>query len=539
MLLLREKIIVTVNVTMTTPFPVEEVRRIADECGLTENPLNETSRVSFSSKDNVRHFNVYLFTRSVGTHCPKDGDKQLFRRNVNVELLKEMFIEPARHFFAKPDKNNNTKTPKCNNTTAESRKTIAPAPPSLITFDHNVEDKVATATRTSSSADSAQRQQNSVSTAVEASLSDKKIPDNSSKKSVVSSNTTATASKKNATSKTPLKKKRTTKIKATATNHPPKKKAQCNKSRLTNPKEKQVATRAAKRLLTIKASSVAANSTISTPKTASTTASQKTEIEPSSSKKKMKAPPPPLTWEDMFLQLVLYRARNNNSCNVPKGFVVEVSTSTNDDDTNDKSNDSNDGIKKYKLGDWVSKMRRFDRLITTMRPELSERTKKEAAIAVSELTAERKEALTSIGMEWGIPRDGIFKHSVWEKNYQELKQWHDEHGNCSPTPNTKLSRWVQMQKTINAHVNGTKLKRSKKEIKRKPPMELTENNKEIWAQRKAKLDELGMVWSRNRKVTWEDQVQFLKEFKEENGHTRVPQHYVHNRSLGKWVAKMR
>ena len=79
--------------TMALPLPLDEVRRLAQETGLREVEYNDTSRViAFLSDDGTR-FNVYYTTGTVGTYVfhPRQGTTQLFRRNVSLALLKEIF----------------------------------------------------------------------------------------------------------------------------------------------------------------------------------------------------------------------------------------------------------------------------------------------------------------------------------------------------------------------------------------------------------------------------------------------------------------
>ena len=83
-----------------TPLPLEKVRRLARETGLREIQFNETSRVVafLSSADNTR-FNIYYTTGTVATYLlhPRQGKTQLFRRNVSLGLLKEIFQTPRIH----------------------------------------------------------------------------------------------------------------------------------------------------------------------------------------------------------------------------------------------------------------------------------------------------------------------------------------------------------------------------------------------------------------------------------------------------------
>lgn len=83
------------------PYSFFDVRILATACGLEEICLNETSRViSFRrvSSSNTR-YNVYYTTGTVSTSLdhPRQGKTQLFRRNVDMDLLREIFLNPRIH----------------------------------------------------------------------------------------------------------------------------------------------------------------------------------------------------------------------------------------------------------------------------------------------------------------------------------------------------------------------------------------------------------------------------------------------------------
>mmetsp|Transcript_19859 Transcript_19859/g.25575 ORF Transcript_19859/g.25575 Transcript_19859/m.25575 type:complete len:408 (+) Transcript_19859:60-1283(+) len=89
------------------PLPLNDVRRLALECNLKEIQFNETSRVlAFRSKGNggkfgrsSTRFNVYYTTGTVGTYLehPRQGKTQLFRRNVSLTMLEDIFQSPRLH----------------------------------------------------------------------------------------------------------------------------------------------------------------------------------------------------------------------------------------------------------------------------------------------------------------------------------------------------------------------------------------------------------------------------------------------------------
>ena len=101
--------------------PIDEVRQLAHECGLEEIYWNEHSKVisfrslSLSSSSTKRsyedtsspshshdyptRYNVYYTTGTVSTSMdhPRQGKTQLFRRNVDLALLQDIFLNPRIH----------------------------------------------------------------------------------------------------------------------------------------------------------------------------------------------------------------------------------------------------------------------------------------------------------------------------------------------------------------------------------------------------------------------------------------------------------
>ena len=77
----------------------EETRVLAARAGLKELSVNEESRVVIFADDKGVRFNVYYTTGTVATYLdhPVRGKTQLFRRNVDLELLARLFREPRLH----------------------------------------------------------------------------------------------------------------------------------------------------------------------------------------------------------------------------------------------------------------------------------------------------------------------------------------------------------------------------------------------------------------------------------------------------------
>lgn len=146
-----------------------------------------------------------------------------------------------------------------------------------------------------------------------------------------------------------------------------------------------------------------------------------------------------------------------------------------------------------------------------------------AKTAVSILTADRIQMLDSIGFIWTDPR----KKTKWDERYNELVQYHAQHGHCEPKDNKILLRWCYRQRSTNNEVMGTVVPHDgtaernrtslpeQEVIQRK---EMSDNFRETWKERKAKLDELGFVWRKQtQRVQWIDRFEQLKQYKAENG----------------------
>lgn len=113
------------------------------------------------------------------------------------------------------------------------------------------------------------------------------------------------------------------------------------------------------------------------------------------------------------------------------------------------------------------------------------------------ISEERKKLLDAINFEWKLEHKGI-----WDKRYQELLQFYQEHGHCRVPPkyekNKKLGSWV-----------GTQRLQSKK----------------LSAERKELLDKIGFLWSEDIKKEaeerWMSNYQRLVAFQKQHGHCRV------------------
>lgn len=106
----------------------------------------------------------------------------------------------------------------------------------------------------------------------------------------------------------------------------------------------------------------------------------------------------------------------------------------------------------------------------------------------------------------------------WVEMFNELQQYHAEHGNCTvpqgyeAQPN--LARWVNSQR----------------ERQRQGTMPKA---------RKAKLDSLNFWWGVSNQDRWQAMYEKLLEFHAENGHYHVPSGYEKDVAFSKWVTKQK
>jgi len=165
--------------------------------------------------------------------------------------------------------------------------------------------------------------------------------------------------------------------------------------------------------------------------------------------------------------------------------------------------------KNPSLGKWVSKMR-------------SEFKKRENG-QQSSLTVERIAELNNLGFEWVLGRGHRSSNlPIWKLRLEELREFHQIHGHCRVPQrypqNPSLGKWVsKMRSEFQKRENGKE-------------SSLTDG-------RIATLNNLGFDWVVYE--AWEIRLQKLREFRQTNGHCRVPQKYPQNPSLGHWVASMR
>ena len=218
-------------------------------------------------------------------------------------------------------------------------------------------------------------------------------------------------------------------------------------------------------------------------------------------------------WDNMFEKLVEYK-NTHGDCLVPKRY---------------KENP--------KLGTWVDTQRvQFKKLhkmlLSQGQGDPSTQTK---PVVVGRLTEDRIQRLQRLGFVWSLRDD-------WQKHYEELKDFKQEHGHCNVPAryekNRRLGIWVSAQRQQCKIIRQGLAAADPSTPDGKPKKIVPLTNERI-----ALLNELGFTWTiRSRDTTgdsWSLRLEDLKEFKRVHGHCMVPSRYEPNPELGVWVVTQR
>jgi hypothetical protein len=117
-------------------------------------------------------------------------------------------------------------------------------------------------------------------------------------------------------------------------------------------------------------------------------------------------------------------------------------------------------------------------------------------------------------------------HQTWDENYQELKEYWEEHGHSRPKATTKLGRWAAEQRTRRRRgVTG---------------MGAAVDNTSEEQQRRIKLlNQINFDWEsgqEKKEKRWQFMFGLLKDYKKEMGHLIPKQKQTYRgESLGNWV----
>ncbi len=178
-----------------------------------------------------------------------------------------------------------------------------------------------------------------------------------------------------------------------------------------------------------------------------------------------------LLWERNYQAAVNYQKKHGN-LDIPSGYVDE------------------NGIR---IGAWISSIRDARKNVHSKRAQLTE---------------EQIRKLDDLGMIWGSKQD-----LLWNKNYMAVRAYHQQHGNIDipvayQTPEgLRIGKWIRRRRE--EYLKGT-----------------------LGAERKAKLDLLGMVWV--LPDPWMQKFSLIERFYREHGNTKIPSDLVVE---GVWLAR--
>ena len=188
-----------------------------------------------------------------------------------------------------------------------------------------------------------------------------------------------------------------------------------------------------------------------------------------------------ISWDMMYLQAkAYYQARGN--LEVPRRYKT---------------------AEGYSLGNWIATQRQVYN-----------------GTIYGELSTERVEMLTAIGMRW----DSLSDNS-WERLYTEAKKYHEKHGNLNTNINYISESGFPLGKRI-----------CQLRSYRKSNIKISY----ITPQRIALLDELGMIWNVPDYV-WEENYSAALEYYREHGNLDIPVSFVAANGVkaGVWIRNLR
>jgi superfamily II DNA or RNA helicase len=181
------------------------------------------------------------------------------------------------------------------------------------------------------------------------------------------------------------------------------------------------------------------------------------------------------TWDMRYGELIKYKERFGN-CDVPKRWS-----------------------KNKSLGYWVSDQRKY----------YAKRT----------ISKDRIKRLNDISFTWRVI-DNL--EISWKDKFDALKEYKTNHGNCSVSrhiaANKALAYWVRDQRT--------------------------NYKKGILSEGRIKcLESIGFEWKLisylPSKLSWDENLDALKEYMKKHGDGNVPANYPENKPLGRWIANLR
>ena len=126
-----------------------------------------------------------------------------------------------------------------------------------------------------------------------------------------------------------------------------------------------------------------------------------------------------------------------------------------------------------------------------------------------------------IGFDWGITKPDL--EAIWKVRFEDLCEFKTKFGHCSElkvsSANPKLGQWVAKQRS------------NYKWYQEGKPCHMT-------AERIRELESIGFKWEL-QKISWNERLEQLREYKVQFGDCWVPIKYSANPNLGKWVSNQR
>jgi len=230
-------------------------------------------------------------------------------------------------------------------------------------------------------------------------------------------------------------------------------------------------------------------------------------------------------WEEMYQRLLQYKEQFGD-CLVPRKFEGDP-----------------------KLATWVETQR-----------VLWNKEAKSAASGTAEtedaklkrLTPLRKQRLDALGFVWSLRNKRIEDH--WDEMFRQLLDYKKVHGDCLVPSrfesNLKLGKWVETQR-----YEYSKLQKQNAAAAVPKPVDDDASddsnskpratNPRLTEDRLRRLESVGFEWKVKNKMKryydkqWDQMFQRLLQFKEANGHCRVPKRYQADTKLGTWVHTQR
>ncbi|CAJ1957843.1 unnamed protein product [Cylindrotheca closterium] len=236
-------------------------------------------------------------------------------------------------------------------------------------------------------------------------------------------------------------------------------------------------------------------------------------------------------WEEMYHRLVQYKQQYGD-CLVPRKFEGDP-----------------------KLATWVETQR-----VLWNKEAKSAVAPVEEDAQLKRLTPSRKQRLDALGFVWSLRNKRIEDH--WDEMFRQLLDYKKVHGDCLVPSrfesNLRLGKWVETQRYEYSKMQKQKQNQNPNASVAAAPKPADQDvesvsddskpkvaNPRLTEDRLRRLESVGFEWKVKNKMKryydkqWDQMFQRLLQFKEANGHCRVPKRYQADTKLGTWVHTQR